>query len=190
MAPWWRFPESFITQVTAVTGVPPGFCVRGSFRTDLPGRFNELDVLRREWPLFAAGMTGQVLPPYEVLVHPSPGCNLRCQWCIGDHVPLEIWDSDREALTVLEASKEAPERLPDVLVHPAAMMKLATDLVSYRKTGTYRSGGAEHTAEFGVRTVSFSGLIGEPLVARAALVPAIGYLLEHGMRIGLFTKVC
>ncbi|MGH3822809.1 MAG: radical SAM protein [Pseudonocardiaceae bacterium] len=162
--------------------------LRGSFRPDLPGRFNELDVLRREWPLFAASVAGQVLPPYEVLVHPSSGCNLRCQWCIGDHVPLEIWDSERETLTVLEASKEAPERLPDVLADPAAMMKLAQELVGYRKTGIYRSGGVEHTAEFGVRTVSFSGLIGEPLVARAALVPAIGYLLEQGMRVGLFTN--
>ncbi|MGH3935522.1 MAG: SPASM domain-containing protein [Pseudonocardiaceae bacterium] len=162
--------------------------LRGSFRTDLPGRFNELDVLRREWPLFAASVAGQVLPPYEVLIHPSSGCNLRCQWCIGDHVPLEIWDSEREALTVLEASKEAPERLPDVLADPSTMMKLATELVGYRKTGTYRSGGAQHTAEFGVRNISFSGLIGEPLVARAALIPAIAYLLDHGMRVGLFTN--
>jgi sulfatase maturation enzyme AslB (radical SAM superfamily) len=162
--------------------------LRGSFRTDLPGRFNELDVLRREWPLFAASVAGQVLPPYEVLIHPSSGCNLRCQWCIGDHVPLEIWDTEREILTVLEASKEAPERLQDVLADPTAMMKLATDLVGYRKTGSYRSGEAEHTAEFAVRNVSFSGLIGEPLVARAAVVPAIAYLLEHGMRVGIFTN--
>lgn len=162
--------------------------LRGSFRTDLPGRFNELDVLRREWPLFAASVAGQVLPPYEVLIHPSSGCNLRCPWCIGDHVPLEIWDSERETLIVLEAAKKAPERLPDVLADPSAMMKLATELVGYRKTGTYRSGGVEHTAEFGIRNVSFSGLIGEPLVARAALVSAIAYLLEHGMRVGLFTN--
>jgi MoaA/NifB/PqqE/SkfB family radical SAM enzyme len=173
-----------VTETTVVSVAS----LRGSFRPDPPGRFNELDVLRREWPLFAASVAGQVLPPYEVLVHPSSGCNLRCQWCIGDHVPLEIWDSDRETLTVLEASKEAPERLPDMLADPAAMMKLARELVGYRKTGTYRSGGAERTAEFGIRTVSFSGLIGEPLVARAALVPAIGYLVEQGLRVGLFTN--
>lgn len=158
--------------------------LRGSFRPDLPGRFNELDVLRREWPLFAASLAGQVLPPYEVLVHPSSGCNLRCQWCIGDHVPLEIWDSRREVLTVLEASKKAPERLPDVLADPAAMMKLARKLVDYRKASTYRSGGVERTAKFGIRTVSFSGLIGEPLIARAALVPAIGYLLARARDAG------
>lgn len=162
--------------------------LRGSFRPDLPGRFNELDVLRREWPLFAASVAGQVLPPYEVLVHPSSGCNLRCQWCIGDHVPVEIWDGDRETRIVLEASKQASERLPDVLADPSAMMKLAMELVGYRKMGAYRSGGTEHRAEFGVRTVSFSGLIGEPLVARVALVPAIAFLLEHGMRVGMFTN--
>ncbi|MGH3527821.1 MAG: SPASM domain-containing protein [Pseudonocardiaceae bacterium] len=173
-----------MTETTALSSAS----VRGRFRADLPGRFNELDVLRREWPLFAASVAGQVLPPYEVLIHPSSGCNLRCQWCIGDHVPLEIWDSERGALAVVEASKEAPERLPDVLADPASMMKLATELVGYRKTGTYRSGGTEHTAEFGVRNVSFSGLIGEPLVARAALIPAITYLLEQGMRVGLFTN--
>ncbi|MGH8623753.1 MAG: hypothetical protein ACREYC_00215 [Gammaproteobacteria bacterium] len=48
--------------------------------------------------------------------------------------------------------------------------------------------GVAHTAEFGVRNVSFLGLIGEPLVVRAAFVPAIAYLLEHGMRVGLFTN--
>jgi MoaA/NifB/PqqE/SkfB family radical SAM enzyme len=173
--------------VTESTAFPVD-SLRGSFRPDLPGRFNELDVLRREWPLVAASVAGQVLPPYEVLVHPSSGCNLRCQGCIGDHVPLGVWDSQRETLRVLEASKEAVERLPDVLADPAAMMKLARELVGYRKAGTYRSGGVERTAEFGVRTVSFSGLIGEPLIARAALVPAMGYLLGQGMRVGLFTN--
>lgn len=162
--------------------------LEGYFRTDIPGRFNELDVLRRQWPRFAASASGQVLPPYEVLVHPSSGCNLRCRWCIGDHVPLEIWDEERENLTLLDASKQAPERLPDTLADPAAMMKLARDLVSYRTTGTYRSAGGEHTAPFAVENVSFSGLIGEPLLARAALVPAMAYLAEHGIRVGLFTN--
>jgi hypothetical protein len=59
-------------------------------RNDLPGRFNELDVLRREWSRVEAMLNGETLPPYEVLIHPSSGCNLRCVWCIGDHVPIEI----------------------------------------------------------------------------------------------------
>ncbi|MGQ0773157.1 MAG: radical SAM protein [Pseudonocardiales bacterium] len=162
--------------------------LRSSVRTDLSGRFNELDLLRRQWPLFAATVEDQVLPPYEVLIHPSSGCNLRCQWCIGDHVPLEIWDDERDMLTLVDASKEAPDRLPDTLGEPAAMMKLARDLVGYRKTGSYRSGGTRHTREFRVHNVSFSGLIGEPLISRAALVPAIGYLIDHDVRVGMFTN--
>lgn len=160
----------------------------GHFRADIPGRFNELDVLRRRWPLFAATLAGQVLPPYEVLVHPSSGCNLRCQWCIGDHVPLELWDDEREITEVLDASKQSSDRLPDTLADPTSMMKLARDLVAYRKTGTYHQEGTQHTAEFGVHNVSFSGLIGEPLIARAGLVPAIAYLSDHGLRVGLFTN--
>lgn len=162
--------------------------LRGRFRNDIPGRFNELDVLRRQWARFAASAEGQVVPPYEALIHPSSGCNLRCQWCIGDHVPLEIWDDEHESLMLLDASKQAPERLPDTLAEPAAMMKLARDLAAYRVTARYRSGGAEHSATFGIENVSFSGLIGEPLVARRALVPAMAYLAEQGMRVGLFTN--
>lgn len=162
--------------------------LRGRFRADIPGRFNELDLLRRQWSLFAATTRGQILPPYEVLIHPSSGCNLRCAWCIGDHVPVEIWDEEQERLRFLDAAKEAPERLPDTLADPAVMMKLARDIAAYRKTATFRSGGIERTAEFRVHNVSFSGLIGEPLVARAALLPAMGHLVEAGIRVGLFTN--
>ncbi|WP_030592986.1 radical SAM protein [Streptomyces anulatus] len=145
-------------------------------------------MLRRQWPLFAATVEGQVLPPYEVLIHPSSGCNLRCQWCIGDHVPLEIWDDERDMLTLVDASKEAPDRLPDTLGSPVAMMKLVRDIVGYRKTGSYRSGGTDHTREFRVHNVSFSGLIGEPLISRAALMPAISYLIDNDVRVGIFTN--
>ncbi|MGH3568384.1 MAG: hypothetical protein ACRDRH_20615 [Pseudonocardia sp.] len=68
------------------------------------------------------------------------------------------------------------------------MMKLARDLVGYRKTGSYRSGGTRHTREFRVHNVSFSGLIGEPLISRVALIPAIDYLIDHDVRVGLFTN--
>jgi MoaA/NifB/PqqE/SkfB family radical SAM enzyme len=162
--------------------------LRQYVRSDIPGRFNELDVLRRQWPLFAATLSGEVLPPYEVLVHPSSGCNLRCEWCIGDHVPLELWDEDREELTLLEASKEAPDRLPNTLADPAAMIKLVRDIVEYRKTTRLPLPAEDGLQEFRVHNVSFSGLIGEPLVSRAALIPAITYLVDHGIRVGLFTN--
>jgi MoaA/NifB/PqqE/SkfB family radical SAM enzyme len=162
--------------------------LREYVRSDIPGRFNELDVLRRHWPLFAATLSGEILPPYEVLVHPSSGCNLRCEWCIGDHVPLERWDEEREELTLLEASKESSERLPNALADPAAMMKLSRDIVEYRKTMCWPSAAKGHVQEFRVHNVSFSGLIGEPLASRAALIPAISYLVDHDIRVGLFTN--
>lgn len=160
----------------------------GLVREDLPGRFNELDVLRRQWGRFAATVDGVVLPPYEVLIHPSSGCNLRCVWCIGDHVPVELWDDGDEQSVVLDAAKTADYRLPDVLAAPENMMKLAGDIVDYRITGRYRRGGRLVEEEFRVENVSFSGLIGEPLMARAALTPAIEFLIDHGVRVGLFTN--
>lgn len=39
-----------------------------------------------------------------------------------------------------------------------------------------------------MENVSFSGLIGEPLVARRALLPAMRFLVGHGVRVGLFTN--
>lgn len=157
-------------------------------RADLPGRFNELDVLRRHWARFAAVTQGAVVPPYEVLIHPSSGCNLRCAWCIGDHVPVELWDEEREQLVMLDAAKGAEDRLPDHLTKPANMLKLIRDLVDYEVEAPYRQHGQGRTGTFKVEAVSFSGLIGEPLVARKALLPAFGLLAEHGIRYGIFTN--
>jgi MoaA/NifB/PqqE/SkfB family radical SAM enzyme len=157
-------------------------------RSDLPGRFNELDVLRRQWPLFSATLDGTVLPPYEVLIHPSSRCNLRCTWCIGDHVPIERWDEEDQELAVLDAAKTACEVLPDRLAGPENMTKLVEGIAAYRVVAPYRQGGEEREGEFRVQNVSFSGLIGEPLVAKRALLPAMRFLVENGMRVGLFTN--
>ncbi|MFI7298579.1 hypothetical protein [Streptomyces sp. NPDC050121] len=150
-------------------------------RNDLPCRFNELDVLRRHWARFAAVSQGSVVPPYEVLIHPSSGCNLRCAWCIGDHVPLELWDEQREQLVMLDAAKDAVDLLPDHLTTPANMLKLIGDIVDYEVEAPYRQSGEDCSGVFKVEAVSFSGLIGEPLVARKALIPAFGLLAERGM---------
>jgi len=157
-------------------------------RHDLPGRFNELDVLRRHWARFAAVSKGAIVPPYEVLIHPSSGCNLRCAWCIGDHVPLELWDEQREQLVMLDAAKDAVDRLPDHLTTPANMLKLIGDIVEYEVEAPYRQSGEDRSGVFKVEAVSFSGLIGEPLVARKALIPAFGLLAERGIRYGIFTN--
>ncbi|MFF7094711.1 radical SAM protein [Streptomyces rubradiris] len=157
-------------------------------RSDLPGRFNELDVLRRHWARFAAVSQGAIVPPYEVLIHPSSGCNLRCAWCIGDHVPLELWDEQREQLVMLDAAKDASDRLPDHLTSPENMLKLIGDIVDYEVEAPYRQGGEDRSGVFTVEAVSFSGLIGEPLVARKALIPAFALLAERGIRYGIFTN--
>lgn len=157
-------------------------------RADLPGRFNELDVLRRHWARFAAVAQGAIVPPYEVLIHPSSGCNLRCTWCIGDHVPMELWDEDHEQLVLLDAAKEAPKRLPDVMARPDNMLEVIRGIVDYQVEAEYRQAGEDRHGTFKVETVSFSGLIGEPLVARRALVPAFHLLTERGLRFGIFTN--
>ena len=162
--------------------------LRSLVRPDLPGRFNELDVLRRHWPLFSATLDGTVVPPYEVLIHPSSRCNLRCSWCIGDHVPIELWNEEDRELAVLDAAKSACEVLPDHLACPDNMLKVVEGIVNYRMVAPYREGGAEHKTEFRVHNVSFSGLIGEPLVAKRALLPAMRFLVDHGLRVGLFTN--
>ncbi|MFD0059638.1 radical SAM protein [Streptomyces sp. NPDC056690] len=171
-----------------MTSTPAGNPLAPHVRRDLPGRFNELDVLRRHWDRFAAVSQGALVPPYEVLIHPSSGCNLRCAWCIGDHVPVELWDEDREQLVMLDAAKDAEERLPDHLTNPANMLKLIRDIVDYEVEAPYRQHGEDHSKVFKVEAVSFSGLIGEPLVARRALLPAFGLLAERGVRYGIFTN--
>ena len=126
-------------------------------RSDLPGRFSEADVLRRQWSLVAATLEGAVLPPYEVLIHPSSSCNLHCQWCIGDHVPLELWAEDGAPPVVLDAAKSGPERLPDRLAVPEHLLKLVDDLITYRVCAPVPPDGIVN--EFRVHNVSFSGLI-------------------------------
>jgi MoaA/NifB/PqqE/SkfB family radical SAM enzyme len=151
-------------------------------RKDLPGRFNEIDLLRREWERVVATFSGEIVPPFEVLIHPSSACNLLCVWCIGDHVPIV------GKLGVLEAAKTSDERLPDALAKPENMLKVIEDIIGYRKTLTCERDGVTVRREFQVESVSFSGLIGEPLVAKAAVVAAMQRLVEAERRTGIFTN--
>jgi MoaA/NifB/PqqE/SkfB family radical SAM enzyme len=157
-------------------------------RPDLPGRFNELDVLRRHWTLFAATLDGTVLPPYEVLIHPSSRCNLRCVWCIGDHVPIQIWDENDRELAILDAAKTAQEVLPDNLINPENMMKVVRGIADYCVRAPVLVDGAEQEVEFRVHNVSFSGLIGEPLVAKQSVLQAMRFLVGRGLRVGMFSN--
>lgn len=157
------------------------------FRVDLPGRFNEADVLDKQWHRLEALLQGKIVPPYEVLIHPSSECNLACAWCIGDHVPIIKRDGS-VSLVVLDAAKTASQRLPDTLRDPAAMMRLCTGIANYRTTMRWRVGEVQNEEVFRVEAVSFSGLIGEPLVSKAALLPAVDYLVDQELRVGMFTN--
>jgi pyruvate-formate lyase-activating enzyme len=145
--------------------------LRSFIRDDLPKRFNESSLLDEHWPRVAGFLDGQILPPYEVLIHPSSLCNLRCEWCIGDHVPIS-----KPGLPILDASKTADERLPDTLADPVSMMKVMSGILDYE------------VQAFRVENISFSGLIGEPLVAKEAILPAIRAGVEAGRRVGVFTN--
>lgn len=154
-------------------------------RVDLPGRFNEIDVLRRYERRVEAMLRGAPVPPYEVLIHPSSSCNLRCAWCVGDHVPAPSADG----LQVLSASKTADGRLPDVLGLPTNMLSLLRSIREY--TAAYDAllpDGTSHTVEEGVEAVSFSGLIGEPLNASEAVLAGLDYMADSELRVGLFTN--
>jgi len=152
-----------------------------SARPDLPGRFNEADLFRREWPRMLATFKGIVVPPFEVLIHPSSACNLCCEWCIGDHVPIV------QGHILLDASKRSG-RLPDLLAVPENMMRVISGIIQYTKTISVGEGDIENSQDFKVENVSFSGLIGEPLMAKRAVVPAMQALIEHGRRVGIFTN--
>jgi len=116
---------------------------------------------------------GIVLPPYEVLIHPSSRCNLQCEWCIGGQVPTEPGQT-----------KQILDNLPNLLHDPDSMDKLIEGIVSYRKTVQTKTG----PKEFGVENVSFSGIVGEPLVPAKSVIAAMNKLVEHKKRVGIFTN--
>ena len=45
-------------------------------RYDLPDRFSELDFFKRNFSRIINIYEGNILPPYEILIHPSSFCNL------------------------------------------------------------------------------------------------------------------
>ena len=56
------------------------------FRNDLPGNFNEFDLVRNQWPRIQNVFENKKVLPYEIIIHPTWTCNLRCKWCIGQNV--------------------------------------------------------------------------------------------------------
>lgn len=134
-------------------------------RKDIPGVFNEVNVLRQHETRFLHALNKDVvLSPYEIIIHPSGRCNLQCQWCIGGRV-LEEKGYDKD-----------PGRLPDLLTDPENMEKVIRGIVDYKKEG------------FRVENVSFSGITGEPLIAKKAFIKAVDILKENNIRVGVYTN--
>jgi len=133
-------------------------------RKDIPGVFNEVNVLEQHKTRIEHALTnGSILPPYEIIIHPCAGCNLHCDWCIGGRV-LEDQESVRTDL------------LPSTLVNPDKMERLITGVVNYKKEG------------FRVENVSFSGITGEPLVAKKSFIKAVDILKGEDIRVGIFSN--
>lgn len=141
-------------------------------RYDLPDRFSELDFFKRNFSRIINIYEGNILPPYEILIHPSSFCNLSCKWCIGAYVSR---DKNKE--------KIIPTRLNNI----KNMQKVINGIINYKKNGKdYLTDGKNKL--FKVENVSFSGITGEPFIAKDALLFAIEKLKENNIRVGIFTN--
>lgn len=138
-------------------------------RTDLPERFSELDFFQKNFSRIVNLFDGNVMPPYKVLIHPCSYCNLSCKWCIGSYVA-----NNKEKLLKTNLNKIEN------------MEKVIEGILSYKKVGKdYINGGNE---TFKVENVSFSGITGEPMIAKKAVLYAINKLKENNIRVGMFTN--
>lgn len=94
-----------------------------TFREDIPGIFNEAFIFKTQLERFKLSLNSDVIvPPYEVLIHPSGICNLKCQWCIGANIPTELKTTENNL-------KLLPTRLTD----PKKMEAVIKNLLSYKK---------------------------------------------------------
>lgn len=136
-------------------------------RDDLPGRFNEARMLLDQQARLEAINSGKIVPPYEVIIHPSGVCNLGCEWCIG----ARILDGSKTA--------KSTDRLKSRLTNPKVMEKVITDMLAYEREG------------FRIQNFSFSGITGEPMVAKKAFMGAVDLLKadkERNVRVGVFSN--
>ncbi len=134
-------------------------------RKDIPGIFNEIDILKKHKTRFFHALNAdRILPPYEVLIHPSGICNLRCSWCIGGRI-LEG-----------KGKTKGIGILPSLLSDSANMEKVIRGVLDYTKDG------------FRVENVSFSGITGDPFLAKEAFIRAVNLLSENNVRIGVYSN--
>ncbi|RKA27965.1 Anaerobic sulfatase-maturating enzyme [Listeria monocytogenes] len=137
-----------------------------TIREDIPYEFNELRIIDKYKDRLQLIEKGETLPPYEILIHPTSNCNLRCAWCIGQNI------------------EQNNNKIKNYLGEDNNLLNLVKDIISYKKI--YMVGGNEKS--FAVERVSFSGITGEPLVARKKLIPALELLHENNIETGIFTN--
>ena len=139
------------------------------YRNDLPGNFNEFDLIEKQWVRIIKLFEQDKLPPYEFIIHPTCICNLRCKWCIGQNVDTGCIES---------------EAVEEKLSHPDNMLQVLQNICAYEKEIIYQGIGEKYR----VQNVSFSGLIGEPLMAKDSVLKGMEYLVNKGIRTGIFTN--
>lgn len=143
------------------------------YRNDLPANFNEFDILKSNWPRVVKLFEKDKLPPYEFIIHPTCICNLRCKWCIGQNVTTGCIESDA---------------VEEKLSNPDNMIYVLKNICSYEKEVVFFKDNKKITDKFRVKNISFSGLIGEPLMAKAAVLRGMEFLINNSIRTGIFTN--
>jgi len=140
-------------------------------RLDLPIRFNEYDLLKTHFSRVINIFEGEILPPYEILIHSSSICNLNCEWCIGSFVANK---------------KNCDKLLQNNLSKLENMKKVVDNILAYKKVGKNYLTGEEEV--YSVQNVSFSGITGEPFMSKKSILYAIEKLSSNGIRVGAFTN--
>lgn len=152
--------------------------LKKNLRTDIPGIFNEIFILKKHQDRFNYALnTDIILPPYEVIIHLYSQCNLRCEWCIGGNVPTEEGETKADL-----------QGLPSTLTDPSKMERLIKNLLSYKKTVTTTEDNKEVKKIYRIENVSFSGLVGEPFVAKESFIRAVELLTEQNIRVGVYSN--
>lgn len=148
-----------------------------SIRLDIPGNFNEISILKKYLDRFNHALNdGGILPPYEVIIHPSSQCNFRCEWCIGRNIANKG-----------KAEKDL-QRLPSLLANPSNMEKLINNLLDYKKEIKVVENGKKIRKIYKIENVSFSGIAGEPSLAKKSLIKAIRLLTRQKIQVGVYTN--
>lgn len=138
-----------------------------TIRKDIPMEFNELKLLKYEGDRIKCVENGIVIPPFEILIHPTAKCNLKCSWCIGQNI-----------------TEDKNEPINNVLTADDNLMNLAHSIISYKKEVEIDN----QKKIFGVERVSFSGITGDPMMAQRQLIPVLDELHSNNIQTGMFTN--